>query len=131
MQSESLLTRTKKLLASHDLRARKGLGQNFLVDGSILKKITAAAELTPADTVIEVGPGLGVLTETLVEQAGKVITIELDSNLADILKSTFFRLKQNYSNQRRRFKSQSMRTYWGNRPITRWWQIYPTILHRR
>ena len=89
MQSESLLTRTKKLLASHDLRARKGLGQNFLIDGGILKKITAAAELTPADTVIEVGPGLGVLTETLVEQAGKVITIELDSNLADILKSHF------------------------------------------
>jgi len=58
------------------------LGQNFLVDGSILKKITEAAELTSADTVIEVGPGLGALTETLVEQAGKVITIELDSNLA-------------------------------------------------
>ena len=46
MQTESLLIRTKKLLASHDLRARKGLGQNFLVDGSILKKIAAAAELT-------------------------------------------------------------------------------------
>jgi 16S rRNA (adenine1518-N6/adenine1519-N6)-dimethyltransferase len=89
MQSESLLTRTKKLLASFDLRARKGLGQNFLVDGNILKKIIAAAELTPADTVIEVGPGLGVLTETLVEQAGKVITIELDNNLADILKAHY------------------------------------------
>ena len=89
MQSESLLTRTKKLLASHDLRARKGLGQNFLIDGGILKKIAAAAELTSADTVIEVGPGLGVLTGILVEQAGKVIAIELDSNLADILKSHF------------------------------------------
>jgi 16S rRNA (adenine1518-N6/adenine1519-N6)-dimethyltransferase len=65
------------------------LGQNFLIDGGILKKITAAAELTPADTVIEVGPGLGVLTETLVEQAGKVIAIELDSNLADILKAHY------------------------------------------
>ena len=70
MQSESLLTRTKKLLASHDLRARKGLGQNFLIDGGILKKIAAAAELTSADTVIEVGPGLGVLAGILVEQAG-------------------------------------------------------------
>ena len=89
MQTESLLSRTKKLLASYDLRARKGLGQNFLVDGSILKKIASAAELTSSNTVIEVGPGLGVLTETLVEQTGKVIAIELDNNLANILKTHF------------------------------------------
>ena len=89
MQTESLLTRTKKLLASYDLHARKGLGQNFLVDGGILKKIAAAAELTSTDTVIEVGPGLGVLTETLAEQAGKLIAIELDNHLADILKGRF------------------------------------------
>ena len=89
MQTESLLTRTKKLLASYDLHARKGLGQNFLVDGGILKKIASAAELTSEDTVIEIGPGLGVLTETLVERAGKVITIELDNHLADVLKARF------------------------------------------
>jgi 16S rRNA (adenine1518-N6/adenine1519-N6)-dimethyltransferase len=89
MQTESLLTRTKKLLASYDLHARKGLGQNFLVDGGILKKIAAAAELISTDTVIEVGAGLGVLTETLVEQAGKLIAIELDNHLADILKARF------------------------------------------
>lgn len=89
MQTESLLSHTKKLLASYDLHARKGLGQNFLIDGGILKKIAAAAELTPSDTVIEVGPGLGVLTETLAEHAGKVIAIELDNNLADILKAHF------------------------------------------
>jgi 16S rRNA (adenine1518-N6/adenine1519-N6)-dimethyltransferase len=89
MHTESLLSRTKKQLASYDLRARKGLGQNFLVDGSILKKIASAAELTPTDTVIEVGPGLGVLTETLAEQAGKVIAIELDNKFADILKTHF------------------------------------------
>ena len=89
MQNESLLTRTKKLLAEYDLHAKKGLGQNFLIEGGVLKKIAAAAELTPADTVIEVGPGLGVLTETLLEQAGKVIAIELDDHLADILKTRF------------------------------------------
>ena len=89
MQTESLLTITKKLLASYDLHAKKGLGQNFLIEGGILKKIAAAAELTPADTVIEVGPGLGVLTETLVEQTGKVIAVELDIHLADILKTRF------------------------------------------
>jgi 16S rRNA (adenine1518-N6/adenine1519-N6)-dimethyltransferase len=89
MQNESLLTRTKKLLAEYDLHAKKGLGQNFLIEGGVLKKIAAAAELTPTDTVIEVGPGLGVLTETLLEQAGKVIAIELDDHLADILKTRF------------------------------------------
>ena len=89
MQTESLLTRTKKLLASYDLRARKGLGQHFLVDGSVLKKITTAAELNPADTIIEVGPGLGVLTQELVKQAGKVIAIELDKKLAEILEENF------------------------------------------
>jgi 16S rRNA (adenine1518-N6/adenine1519-N6)-dimethyltransferase len=89
MLNESIAARTKRLLASHDLHARKGLGQNFLIDGNILKKIAAAADLTPADTVIEVGPGLGVLTELLVEQAGKVIAVELDTNLAAILKTNF------------------------------------------
>ena len=89
MQNESIAARTKRLLASHDIHAKKGLGQNFLIDGNILKKIAAAAELTPSDTVIEVGPGLGVLTETLAAQAGKVIAIELDNNLAEILKTHF------------------------------------------
>jgi 16S rRNA (adenine1518-N6/adenine1519-N6)-dimethyltransferase len=89
MQNESIAARTKRLLASHDLHAKKGLGQNFLIDANILKKIAAAAELTPTDTVIEVGPGLGILTETLAAQAGKVIAIELDNNLAEILKIHF------------------------------------------
>lgn len=89
MQNESIAARTKRLLASYDLHAKKGLGQNFLIDGNILKKIAAAAELTPTDTVIEVGPGLGILTETLAEQAGKVIAVELDNNLAEILKTNF------------------------------------------
>jgi len=85
MQSESLLTRTKKLLKAHDLHARKGLAQHFLVDGGVVKKILDAAELSPTDTVIEVGPGLGVLTEELVKASGRVIAIELDQKLAAIL----------------------------------------------
>jgi 16S rRNA (adenine1518-N6/adenine1519-N6)-dimethyltransferase len=89
MQNESLLTQTKKKLASYNLHARKGLGQNFLVDGNILKKITSAAELTSSDTVIEVGPGLGVLTRELMEKAGRVIAVELDSYLAEILSKEF------------------------------------------
>ncbi len=88
MLTETLLTRTKQFLKDHDLRARKGLAQHFLVDGSYLKKIIAAAELTPADTVIEVGPGLGILTLELAKVARKVIAIELDRRMAEILQTT-------------------------------------------
>jgi len=86
--ASSLLTQTRRLLRQFDLRARKGLGQHFLIDGEVLKRITSAAELTPADVVIEVGPGLGVLTRELARQAGWVIAIELDNKLAAALKQT-------------------------------------------
>jgi 16S rRNA (adenine1518-N6/adenine1519-N6)-dimethyltransferase len=85
MQTESLLTRTKKLLRAYDLHARKGLAQHFLVDGGVVKQILAAAELSSLDTVIEVGPGLGVLSEELVKVAGRVIAIELDQRLTGLL----------------------------------------------
>ena len=84
----SLLAQTKRLLRQSDLRARKGLGQHFLIDGEVLKLITSAAELTPADVVVEVGPGLGILTRELIRQAGRVIAIELDNKLAALLKQT-------------------------------------------
>ena len=86
--SDSLLAQAKRLLRQSDLKARKGLGQHFLIDEEILQLITSAAELIPADIVIEVGPGLGVLTRELAEQAGSVIAVELDSKLAAILKRT-------------------------------------------
>lgn len=85
---KSLLAQTRGLLRRFGLRARKGLGQHFLIDEEVLKLITSAAELTPADIVMEIGPGLGVLTKELARQAGWVITIELDSKLAAILKQT-------------------------------------------
>ena len=81
-----LLSHTLQLLRRYDLRARKELGQNFLVDGEILERIIAAAELIPSDLVVEIGPGLGVLTEQLAQKAGWVLAIELDDNLAAILK---------------------------------------------
>jgi 16S rRNA (adenine1518-N6/adenine1519-N6)-dimethyltransferase len=84
----SLLTQTKRLLRQFDLRARKGLGQHFLIDEEVLKRITSAAELTPADVIVEVGPGLGILTRKLAKQAGRVIAIELDNKLAAALKQT-------------------------------------------
>jgi len=81
----SLLAQTKKLLRRSGLRARKGLGQHFLVDSEALETVVAAADLTPEDTVIEVGPGLGILTRELAGKAGWVIAIELDDKLADAL----------------------------------------------
>ncbi len=79
----------RRQLAELDLAARKRLGQNFLVDAGALRKILAAAELTPADAVVEVGPGLGVLTAELVRAAGRVIAVELDDSLAAALKEKF------------------------------------------
>ena len=66
-------------------RAKKGLGQHFLIDHSVLEKIIEAAELVSSDTVVEVGPGLGVLTEELVKRARRVIAIEVDTRLAQSL----------------------------------------------
>ena len=89
----SLLTQTRRLLRQFDLRARKGLGQHFLIDEEVLKLITSAAELTPADVVVEVGPGLGILTRELARQVGRVIAIELDNKLAALLKQTLASFK--------------------------------------
>ena len=66
-------------------RARKSLGQNFLVDGGVRSRIVSAAELTAEDTVVEVGPGRGFLTRALAERAGPVVAVELDEALAAAL----------------------------------------------
>ncbi len=87
-KSELLLAQTKGLLRHFDLQARKGLGQHFLIDEGVLKLITSAAGLTSADVIMEIGPGLGVLTKELARQGGWVVTIELDTKLAAILKQT-------------------------------------------
>ena len=68
-------------------RPRKSLGQHFLSDSRIVARIVEAAELSQADTVVEIGPGRGVLTRRLVERAGRVIAVELDSRLCDELPS--------------------------------------------
>jgi 16S rRNA (adenine1518-N6/adenine1519-N6)-dimethyltransferase len=76
----------KQLLRRSGLRARKRLGQHFLADASVLQTIIEAAELSSADTVIEIGPGLGILTAELVRRAGNVVAVELDTKLASLLK---------------------------------------------
>ncbi|TRZ94032.1 MAG: ribosomal RNA small subunit methyltransferase A [Dehalococcoidia bacterium] len=74
------------MLRQSGLKAKKGLGQHFLIDEKALETIVIAAELSPEDIVIEVGPGLGVLTIELARRAGKVIAVELDTKLASLLK---------------------------------------------
>ncbi len=80
-------TQVKKLLRQSGLKAKKSLGQNFLVDEAVLSVIVEAAELSPEDLVIEVGPGLGVLTVELARHAGNVLAVELDTKLASLLRS--------------------------------------------
>jgi 16S rRNA (adenine1518-N6/adenine1519-N6)-dimethyltransferase len=75
------------LLKRYDLRAHKGLGQNFLQDPLALEKIVSAAEIQPSDTVLEIGPGLGSLTRYLAVSAKEVVAVELDLNLHPPLKA--------------------------------------------
>ena len=82
---ESLLAQTRGLLRRFDLQARKSLGQHFLVDRDVLDSILNTAEIKADDIVVEIGPGLGVLTGELAEKAAVVVAVELDSRLAAIL----------------------------------------------
>ncbi|WP_018086064.1 16S rRNA (adenine(1518)-N(6)/adenine(1519)-N(6))-dimethyltransferase RsmA [Desulfurispora thermophila] len=78
-------SRVQALMQKYGLKARKSLGQNFLVDQNIVQKIVDAAGLTPSDTVVEIGPGLGVLTARLAQKAGRVIAVEIDQHLIPVL----------------------------------------------
>jgi 16S rRNA (adenine1518-N6/adenine1519-N6)-dimethyltransferase len=79
----------KQLLAERDIRLTKSLGQNFLHDANQLRRIVAAADLKKTDRVLEIGPGLGPLTELLVEHAGEVLAIEKDAKLVEVLRERF------------------------------------------
>ncbi|MBL7165169.1 MAG: 16S rRNA (adenine(1518)-N(6)/adenine(1519)-N(6))-dimethyltransferase RsmA [Dehalococcoidales bacterium] len=87
-ERESLPVQTRRLLRHAGLRARKGLGQHFLIDESVLRLIIKTAELASTDVVVEIGPGLGVLTRELAERSGRVIAVELDDRLAAVLKES-------------------------------------------
>ena len=79
----------KKILKEKDIRALRSLGQNFLVDKNVLDKIVQTAELNKNDLVVEIGPGLGVLTRELSKKCRQVIAIEKDKKLAVLLKKEF------------------------------------------
>jgi 16S rRNA (adenine1518-N6/adenine1519-N6)-dimethyltransferase len=83
------LSEMREVLTRRDIQLTKSLGQNFLHDANQLKKIVEAAELSKADKVLEIGPGLGPLTELLLEKAGEVLAIEMDLRLVDFLRERF------------------------------------------
>lgn len=80
--------RTRAIMETYGLTFKKSLGQNFLTDLNILKKIVAAAEVGEEDDVIEIGPGIGALTEQLAKSAHQVMALEIDSRLIPVLSET-------------------------------------------
>ncbi|SHE67884.1 16S rRNA (adenine1518-N6/adenine1519-N6)-dimethyltransferase [Tissierella praeacuta DSM 18095] len=78
----------KEILEKHGFKFSKSLGQNFLIDGNIVRKIVENGNITSEDYVIEIGPGMGTLTEELALKAKKVLAIEIDNTLIPILEET-------------------------------------------
>lgn len=82
------LARTKDVLGRYGITAKKSLGQNFLVDLNILGNIVSAAELDESKGALEIGPGLGALTQQLAKRAGRVVAVELDQRMLPVLDET-------------------------------------------
>lgn len=79
---------TLEIIKKYNFAFQKRFGQNFLVDANMLEKIIGAARITKDDCVLEIGPGIGTMTQYLAESAGKVIAVEIDHNLIPILEET-------------------------------------------
>ena len=79
---------TIEIIQKYQFAFQKKFGQNFLIDTHVLDKIISAAHITKADMVLEIGPGIGTMTQYLAEAAGKVIAVEIDKNLIPILSDT-------------------------------------------
>lgn len=81
-------TNTSEILKKYQFRMQKKYGQNFLIDANILRKIVEAAQITEEDCVLEIGPGIGTMTQYLAEAAGRVTAVEIDKGLIPILEDT-------------------------------------------
>src|SRR2546421_507495 len=88
--------KTNEVMKKHGFVLKKSLGQNFLIDQNILQKIVAAANLDPGKGALEIGPGIGALTQQLAKAAGTVVAVEIDQRLLPILEETM----QSYNNVR-------------------------------
>ena len=91
------LNEMREILDRRGIQLTKSLGQNFLHDQNQLRRIVEAAELSKTDKVLEIGPGLGPLTELLLEDAGEVLAIEKDGRLVEFLRERFKPLTQSLS----------------------------------
>ncbi|MBN1258827.1 ribosomal RNA small subunit methyltransferase A [Candidatus Peregrinibacteria bacterium] len=85
----SKLVELQGILRLHGLWAKKSFGQNFLVDEEALERIVQTANIHSSDTVVEVGPGTGFLTERLIQKAKRVITVEFDADMVEVMKRRF------------------------------------------
>ena len=88
MEKLSNPQRTIEVIKKYEFCFQKKFGQNFLIDGHVLDKIITGAGVTKDDMVLEIGPGIGTMTQYLAEAAGKVVAVEIDRNLLPILKET-------------------------------------------
>lgn len=84
-----LIRETKFIMNKYNITASKSLGQNFLVDSEVVLGIVDSAKVSKEDLIIEIGPGLGTLTSVLLERAGKVVCIELDKRMVNIISDRF------------------------------------------
>lgn len=89
MQKIATVEGTKAVISKYPFAFQKKFGQNFLIDPHVLDKIIRSADITEEDCVIEIGPGIGSVTQALIENAGKVISIEIDDQLIPILTEQF------------------------------------------
>lgn len=87
---ENLEQKTKFIMKKYGISANKSLGQNFLINEEVVNNIVNSSNINKDDLVIEIGPGLGTLTEYLLEKAGRVVAIELDTRMIKILNERFF-----------------------------------------
>ncbi|MDR0691179.1 MAG: 16S rRNA (adenine(1518)-N(6)/adenine(1519)-N(6))-dimethyltransferase RsmA [Streptococcaceae bacterium] len=88
LQDIASLSRTREIIKKYDLKLKKSLGQNFLTDANILQKIVEVAGLYQPANVLEIGPGIGTLTEQLARMAQQVLALEIDQRMLPVLKET-------------------------------------------
>ena len=79
---------TRHILKKFNLRASKRLGQNFLIDADVVRRIVDAAEISAGEEILEIGPGIGTLTQGLLEAGAKVTAVEIDKKLPEVLSET-------------------------------------------
>ena len=121
---------TIEVLQKYNFSFQKKFGQNFLIDTHVLDKIIQSANITKDDMVLEIGPGIGTMTQYLAQAAGKVIAVEIDKNLIPILEDTL----SGYDNVRvinEDVLKLDLKTKRTTESRSKWWRTCHIILRRR